>query len=188
MISAGSRSISSQRQSTNSGLWPSGGLAMLISLSGPVKRSAYHFLCLAAEPAFPGLPDDLARNVVAQPLRHFAEFLDRPDASLLVKLAQRRLVGVLVLVDAALRHLPGMRGVDMLRPTAPLADEHATLAIDHHDPDAGTIWKRFVAAHAGANRNTEWRIAYRRPKMTLFATRYPRFAFFSSISPGLPPP
>ena len=42
MISSGRLPIGSQRQAMNSGLWPPG-QAMSISLSSPVKRSAYHF-------------------------------------------------------------------------------------------------------------------------------------------------
>src|SRR5262245_50662756 len=91
-------------------------------LSGEAQRVP--FLRLAAKPAFPRLPDNVARNVVAQPFRDFAELLDRADAGLLMELPQRRLVGVLALVDAALRHLPGMSGVHVLGPAAPLADEH----------------------------------------------------------------
>ena len=37
--------------------------------------------------------------------------------------------------------------IDMLGPTAPLADEHAALAVDHHDPDTGAIGEGFVAGH-----------------------------------------
>src|SRR5262245_56791578 len=64
-------------------------------LAGETQRVP--LLRLPAELALPGFPDNFARDVVAQPLRHFAELLDRSDAGLLVELAQRRLVGVLAL-------------------------------------------------------------------------------------------
>src|ERR1700733_5031898 len=81
------------------------------------------FLGLAAVFAAPGLPDDVARDVVGQPVLDLAEALDRADVCFLVELAQRRRPGVFAGIDAALRHLPGMGRIHMLRPMAALPDE-----------------------------------------------------------------
>ena len=89
---------------------------MSISLSLPVKRSAYHFCFCPRYLPFQACADDLARNVVGEPFRDLAELLDRADVGFLVELAQRRRVGIFALVDAALRHLPDVRRVDVLGP------------------------------------------------------------------------
>src|SRR5262245_50432873 len=99
------------------------------------------FLRLAAIPALPGLTHDLARDVIVEPVRDLAELLDRADIGLLVELAQRSRPGVLARIDAALRHLPGMGGVDVLGPAHALADEDAAGAVEHHDADAGPVGK-----------------------------------------------
>src|ERR1700759_1028947 len=57
----------------------------LVILAGEAHREP--FLALAAIAALPGTPGNGAGNVVDQPVRHLAEFLDRPNAGLLVKLA-----------------------------------------------------------------------------------------------------
>src|SRR5262249_20575267 len=99
------------------------------------------FLRLSAISALPGFTHDLARNVVAEPVRDLGQLLDRADIGLLVKLAQRGRPRVLARIDAALRQLPGMRGVDVLRPAHALADEHAAGAVEHDDADAGPVGK-----------------------------------------------
>src|SRR5207253_593750 len=106
------------------------------------------FLPLPAIFALPGLPDDLARDVVGEPLLDLAELLDRADIGFLVKLAQRRGPSILARIDAALRHLPGMDIVDVFRPVDAAPDEHAAVAVEHHQPDAGAVRERFVARHA----------------------------------------
>src|ERR1700690_318628 len=83
----------------------------LAFLAGEAQRVP--FLFLPAVFAAPGLADDLARNVVREPVGDLAELVDRTNAGLLIKLAQRCLVGVFVFIDAALRHLPDMRHVDV---------------------------------------------------------------------------
>src|SRR6185503_17932115 len=109
----------------------------LAVLAGEAQRVP--LLLLALVPAAPGLTDDLARNVIGEPARHLAEFLDRLDVGLLVELAQRRLVGVLALVDAALRHLPDMVAVDVFRPAGAATDEDEPSRVEHHDAGAGTV-------------------------------------------------
>ena len=89
------------------------------------KAQCEPFLRLPAILALPGLAEDVARDVVGQPVRDLAKLLDRADVGLLVELAQRRLVGVLALVDAALRHLPGVSFVDVFGPVGAPADEDA---------------------------------------------------------------
>src|SRR5215470_18061639 len=60
-------------------------------------------LRLSAIAALPGLAHDLARNVVAEPVRDLGELPDRADIGLLVELAQRGRPGVLARIDTALR-------------------------------------------------------------------------------------
>src|SRR5437763_262842 len=67
----------------------------------------------SAIPTLPGASGNGAGNVVAQPLRHLAELLDRADAGFLIEFALRRRPGILAGIDAALRHLPDMGFVDM---------------------------------------------------------------------------
>ena len=75
--SSGRFCSSSQRHSTNSGSCPPAGMrdVDLAVVAGETQRVP--FLLLAAVFAVPGLPDDLARNVVGQPFRDLAEALDR---------------------------------------------------------------------------------------------------------------
>ncbi len=105
------------------------------------------FLFLPAVFAAPGLADDVARNVVSEPVRDLAELIDRADAGFFIELAQRGLVGVFVLVDAALRHLPDMRHVDMFGAAGAAADEHLALAVEHHDAGARAVGQRFIRGH-----------------------------------------
>ena len=68
------------------------------------------------------------RQVVVEPVGNFAELLDRRDVGFFVQFAQCGRPRVLALVDAALRHLPDMREIDVLRPLGAPADEHEALA------------------------------------------------------------
>src|SRR5262245_7090819 len=104
-------------------------------------------LRLSAILALPGLADDVARNVVGEPLLDRAEPLDRADVGLLVKLAQRRRPRILAAIDPALRHLPHMRFVDVLRPFKAATDEDAAVAIEDGHSHARTIGKRFESGH-----------------------------------------
>ena len=148
MISSGSVSIRSQRHSANSGLWPPAGRVDvdLALVAGEAQRVP--LLRLPAILAAPGLADDLARDVVAQPLLDLAELLDRADVGLLVQFAQRRQPRVLALVDAALRHLPGMRGHRRARGRRCRRPTNTRpCAVEHHRADAGTVGKQIVACH-----------------------------------------
>src|SRR5215469_939220 len=124
-----------------------------------VTGEAYRvpFLALAAVFAAPRLAYDLARNFVRQPPLDLIETLDRADAGFLVELAQRRSPGVFIRIDAALRHLPCMRGVDMLRSVAAAADEDIAGTIEDHDADTrtiGEVWGRHGSdiGHRGSAR------------------------------------
>ena len=125
----------------------------LALVAGEAQREP--FLRLAAIFALPGLADDLARDVVGQPIVDLAELLDRADVGLLVELAQRRRLWILALVDAALRHLPGMRLVDVLGPVDAPADEDAGLAVEHHHADAGAIGQGFEGAMRTSARKSD---------------------------------
>src|SRR5262245_47776693 len=115
-----------------------------------VARKAHRepFLFLFAIPALSSLNHDLAGDVVAEPVRAFGELLDRADIGLLVELAQRSRPRVLARIDAALRHLPGMRRVDVLGPAHALADEDAAGAVEHHDADTGPVGKGLEGGHS----------------------------------------
>src|SRR3546814_4126504 len=63
-------------------------------------------LLLATVAALPDLADERRRQVVAQPVAALGENLRLVGPDLLVQLAQRRFLGGLAGVDAALRHLP----------------------------------------------------------------------------------
>src|SRR5262249_17631756 len=106
------------------------------------------FLTLTAVLAAPGLADDLARNVVAELFLDLAELFDRADVGFLIELAQRRRPRILAAIDAALRQLPRVRGVDMLRPVDAAADEDAPLRVEYRHADAGAIGQGFEAGHA----------------------------------------
>src|SRR5499426_2751246 len=108
------------------------------------------FLRLAAIFAVPGLADDLPRDVVGEPLVDRRQMLDRADVGLLAQFAQRAAVRVLARVDPALRHLPGMRHVDVLGAVDASADEDEAVAVDHGEADAGAIGQVFEAGHASS--------------------------------------
>src|ERR1700683_2941873 len=88
-------------------------------------------LLLAAVLAVPGLPRDLARNIVDQPFGDLAEALHRGDVGFLSEFAQRRRPRVLARVDAALRHLPDVDVVGVLGTVDAASDEGVAGAIEH---------------------------------------------------------
>src|SRR5271170_7155504 len=106
------------------------------------------FLGLAAVFALPRLADDLARDVVLQPVGDFAEALYGTDIGFLVQLPQRGRPSLFALVDAALRHLPSVRRVDVLRPLDAPADEGKPGTIEHQYADTRAIGEIFEA-HEG---------------------------------------
>src|SRR5262245_24220900 len=106
------------------------------------------FLRLPAILSLPSLPHDVTRDVIGEPILALAELLDRADVGLLVELAQSRRPRVLARIDAALWHLPFVRGIDVLLPVDALADEHAAGAIEHHHADAGAIGEGLEGRHA----------------------------------------
>ena len=81
------------------------------------------FLLLPAILAAPGLTDDLAGNVVDEPLLDLAELLDRSDVGFFMQLAQRRRPRVLAGIDAPLRHLPDVDVIDVLGAVDATPDE-----------------------------------------------------------------
>src|SRR5262249_40557717 len=117
----------------------------LVLIAGEAQREP--FLCLPAVLALPGLADDVARDVVAQPILDLAELLDRADIGLLAQLAPRRRPWVLAPVDAALRQLPDMGLIRMLGSVDAAADEHAAVAVEHRGADAGPIGQGFEGGH-----------------------------------------
>ncbi len=121
---------------------------MSISLSLPVKRSAYHFCVWPRYLPFQAPPTSVARNIVGQPLGNLAEALDRADIGFLAQLAQRRRPRVLAGIDAALRHLPDMPIIDVLGTIDAPADESEPGAIEHRQAGAGAIGKIFEG-HVG---------------------------------------
>src|SRR6266478_6877526 len=104
---------------------------------------------LAAIPAAPCLADDVARNVIGEPVVNLPETLDRSDAGLLIKFPQRRRPWVLIAIDAALRHLPDVGFVDVFGPFGTPADEDQAGAVEHHDADARTVGQILEARHIG---------------------------------------
>src|SRR5580704_17855036 len=103
------------------------------------KPQCKPFLLLAAVFAFPGETGDVARNVVAEPFRDFTEPFDRGDVGFFAKFPQGRRPGILAPIDTTLRHLPGMAGIDMLRPLDTAADKRKAGTVEHHDADTGAI-------------------------------------------------
>src|SRR6185312_8429335 len=101
------------------------------------------FLRLAAIAAVPGLADQVARNVVAEPFGNFAETFDRADICFFVQLAQRRRPRLFAVIDAALRHLPSVGEIHMLGPVDAAADEGKAGAVEHDEADAGAIRQGF---------------------------------------------
>src|SRR6185437_15402561 len=88
-------------------------------------------LLLSAIFPAPGLADDVMRDVVIDPIGNLAELLHRTDVRLLVQFPQRGRERFLAFVDAALRHLPDMRQVDVLRSAGAASDEDASIGIEH---------------------------------------------------------
>src|ERR1043166_9460083 len=88
-------------------------------------------------------------QIVGQPLVVLAQELGLAGADLFLKLAQRRFLRRLAIVDAALRHLPAFDGL-----LDPLADEDEAFLVQQHHADAGAIGQflmlvfRIVAGHA----------------------------------------
>src|SRR5215475_7628077 len=100
-----------------------------------IAREAHRepLLCLSTIFALPGLADDLARDIVAEPVRDLGKLLDRANIGLFVEFAQRGWPGLLPRVDAALGQLPGMGGVDVLGAVATLADKDTAGTVEHDD-------------------------------------------------------
>src|SRR5436309_1686504 len=117
------------------------------------KAQRVPLLRLPAEAALPGVLRDIGRQVVRQPFGDLAELLDRADVGLLAEFTQCRRPWVLALVDAALRHLPHMREVDVLRPLGTPPDEDESVAVEHHGADAGAIGEGVVGGHGHALRH-----------------------------------
>ena len=117
----------------------------LALVAGEAQREP--LLHLPAILALPSLPDDFARDVIDQPVVDRGEMPDRLDVGFLIELAQGARVGVFAAVEAALRHLPDMRQVDVLGAVDAPADEHAAVAVEHGRADAGAVGQVFEAGH-----------------------------------------
>src|SRR5262245_53308562 len=113
----------------------------------PAEAGCEPFLPLPAIAPAPGLRPQVLGQVISVPLRALGDNGDRADAGLLVELAQRCLAHVLVLVDAALRHLPpAARTLGLTRRVVAAADPHLPGAIQHHDAHARAVAEG-VACH-----------------------------------------
>src|SRR5690349_16524128 len=108
-------------------LMPAVGLENVDLAVIPGEAQRVPFLRLPAVAALPGVLRDIGRQVVVEPVGNLAELLHRGDAGLLGEFAQRGRPWILALVDAALRHLPDMREIDMLRALRAPPDEHEPL-------------------------------------------------------------
>jgi len=102
---------------------------------------------LTAVFTLPGPAYYVSRNVIGEPFRYLAELLDRANIGLLVELPQRSRPWILAGIDAALRHLPYMGVVNVLRPVDAPANEDEALAIEHGHAGAGAIGQRFEGRH-----------------------------------------
>src|SRR5262245_8749440 len=108
------------------------------------------FLFLSAILATPSFFRKLAGQIVTQPFGDLAKLAHRSDISFLIKLAQRRFVLVLIFVDAALRHLPRMLGIDVFRALRSPSNEYEPRAIEHGHAGTGPIRQRFFGRHEGS--------------------------------------
>src|SRR5580704_9253556 len=115
----------------------------------PCEAEREPLLRLAAILAAPGLPDEIARNVVFEPFANFAESFDGMDVGFLAQLPQRRRPWLFAGIDAALRHLPRMGQIDVLRTVDTAADKGVPGAVEHRQADTRTIGKVFVG-HGGS--------------------------------------
>src|ERR1043166_4557933 len=117
----------------------------LAVVSGEAQREP--FLRLAAIFSLPRPAEELARDVVTEPVVDRRQMLDRADVGLLVQLAQPARVWVFAGIEPALRHLPGMGHVDVLWAVAAPPDEDEPAAVEHRQADARTIGQVFEAGH-----------------------------------------
>src|SRR5262245_53733624 len=113
---------------------------------GAFEAQREPLLLLSAIASTPGLRDPLRGKIVRKPARRLTDQARRPYRGLLVELAERTLVGILGVVESALRHLPPMTRafVGSLVRTAPAPDLAG--AVDQRDADAGAIWQA-LAVH-----------------------------------------
>ena len=103
------------------------------------KAQRIPFLFLAAIFAAPRLLRDTARKIIGEPLADLAELFHRADIGFFVQLAQRRLVWIFVFIDAALRHLPHVRRIDVFGAVRSPSDENESGTIEHHHAGARPI-------------------------------------------------
>src|SRR5205085_4938669 len=102
----------------------------LVVLAGETNRIP--FLPLAAVAALPGAPGNGAGNVVDQPLRDLAKFLDRADAGFLIEFALGRLPRILAVIDTALRPLRDVSFDRVVNASGAATDEDEPCRIDQH--------------------------------------------------------
>src|ERR1700683_3012749 len=109
-------------------------------------------LRLAAILAAPGLPDEIARNVVFEPFADFAETFHRTDVGLLAQFPQRCRPWLFAGIDAALRPLPRVGQIDVLGAVDAAADKGVPGAVEHQQAGAGTIGQVFVGQGGSVSR------------------------------------
>ena len=85
-------------------------------------------------------------KIVAHPIGGLGLDLDqiRRNASLLPKLAQRRVLGCFAGIDPALRHLPRSWRIDSF------TNENAAVGVCQHNPDAWPVGEGLPIRHRGA--------------------------------------
>src|SRR5690606_41199872 len=81
---------------------------------------------------------DIGWEIVAEPIRRFGDWRDRPDRGLLVKLARSCHQRILARIDPALRHLPIVARLSLVDGIA-LADEDPAGSVEQHDADTRAI-------------------------------------------------
>src|SRR5277367_1833183 len=90
------------------------------------------FLFLATKFAVPGMADEMGWQLIAQPAR-LPQPLGLVGADLFLEFTQGSRPGLLALVQPALRHLPGTRGVN------PLGGEDLAGGVEQSDTDPPAV-------------------------------------------------
>jgi len=111
----------------------------------PGEAQRKPLLRLAAILAVPSFANEIARNVVFEPLGDFAEPFRRANAGFLAQFAQRCRPWLFAGIDTALGHLPRMGQIDVLGTVDAAADKGEAGAVEHHQADTGTIGEIFVS-------------------------------------------
>jgi hypothetical protein len=97
-------------------------------------------LLLSPIASFPGNAEEFVRNIVCKPIARPREYAYRAHAGFLLKLAPRRVLRILALIEAALRHLPPSPGpFRLFRVICAPADKGVVVAVQQHHADARPV-------------------------------------------------